>query len=220
MAFWSGQRIARTQHMISDFDEARIDCAAYNLSVGNCYFCTSEDEKNYKPQMRLAKGETFVIPPGQFAFLITKETVCIPDNTLAFISMRTMKKFQGLINVSGFHVDPGYKGNLVYSVFNAGPTNIDVSEGEKLFKIWFCDLDQTSDTQFRYSGKAASITNDLVKGMSGKVLSLRDLSAKIEELEKLRPAIDTLNLVYRTLVIGVIAALLLAIFSVAYEAWK
>jgi dCTP deaminase len=220
MAFWSGQRIARNQHIISDFDAAQIDCAAYNLRVGNCYFCTSEDEKNYKPQKILAKGETFVIPPGQFAFLITKETVCIPDNTLAFISMRTMKKFQGLINVSGFHVDPGYEGNLVYSVFNAGPTNVDVSEGEKLFKIWFCDLDQISEPQFRYRGKSASISNDLVKGMSGKVLSLRDLSAKLEELEKLRPSIDTLNLVYRTLVIGVIGALLLAIFSGAYEAWR
>lgn len=216
MTFWSGQRLARNRHLISDFDQDQIDCAAYNLRVGKCYFCTSQDEKSYQPQRSLDSGETFVIPPGQFAFLITREEVSIPDNALAFISMRTLKKFQGLINVSGFHVDPGYKGPLVYSVFNAGPTNIDISEGEKLFKIWFCDLDEKSRQEYVYTGKKASINNDLVKGMSGKVLSLRDLSEKIYEIEKLTPALETLNFIYRAIILGVFLAFILAVFSLAY----
>jgi dCTP deaminase len=45
-----------------------------------------------------------------------------------------------LINVSGFHVDPGYKGNLVFSVYNAGSSQISLSAGEPCFLIWFADL--------------------------------------------------------------------------------
>jgi hypothetical protein len=41
---------------------------------------------------------------------------------MAFISMRTAFKFKGLVNISGFHVDPGYKGKLIFAVFNASPT--------------------------------------------------------------------------------------------------
>ena len=51
-----------------------------------------------------------MIPPGQFAFLLTAETVTMPDNAIAFISIKARLKFNGLINISGFHVDPGYRG--------------------------------------------------------------------------------------------------------------
>ena len=51
----------------------------------------------------------FTIPPGQFAFLLTEEVVSVPPDALAFISIRAKTKFRGLVNVSGFHVDPGYQ---------------------------------------------------------------------------------------------------------------
>lgn len=221
MSFWSGQRLARNKHLISDFNESQIDCAAYNLRVGNCYYCTSEEDDHYQTKRILGEGETFVIPPGQFAFLITKEEVYVPDNAIAFISMKTGLKFQGLINVSGFHVDPGYKGNLVYSVFNAGPTNISITAGERIFKIWFSDLDDTSEKKFLYSGKSASITNELIKGMSMQVLSLRDLSKKLRNVEEKqieqKTVLDNLNFIYRGLIVALLVGTILAYLNHAFK---
>jgi dCTP deaminase len=48
----------------------------------------------------------------------------------------------GLINVSGFHVDPGFYGKLIYAVYNAGPSEIHLSRGTEMFLIWFADLDK------------------------------------------------------------------------------
>jgi dCTP deaminase len=46
--------------------------------------------------------------------------------------------------VSGFHVDPGYSGKLIYAVYNASPSPVQICEGESVFKIWFADLDRPS----------------------------------------------------------------------------
>ena len=42
-----------------------------------------------------------------------------------------------LINVSGFHVDPNYKGKLIFSAFNAGPRDIILRKLDPVFMIFF-----------------------------------------------------------------------------------
>src|SRR6185312_1862106 len=106
------------------------------------------------------------------------EEVNIPDNAMAFISMRTRIKYQGLINVSGFHVDPGYRGKLVYAVYNASPSSIQISENDLVFKIWFCSLDEESANPFvrRPDDGLHEISNDMVRGMNREILSLQSLA--------------------------------------------
>lgn len=224
MAFWSGEKVKQNGFLIEEFEEKRQDCNGYNLRVGDAYYCTSEDIVNTQKRVDVKDGESFIIAPGQFAFLITKETVNVPQNAIAFISMRTGIKFQGLINVSGFHVDPGYKGQIVYSVYNASPSNIQISAGDPLFKIWFADLDRTSGAEYLYKGAAPkTISNDLIRGMSREVFSLQGLSEKIRALDtdiKTRFAtqqstIDNLYFIYRTLVISTMLATVGLIFTFA-----
>jgi hypothetical protein len=50
---------------------------------------------------RLAVGEPFIIPAGQFAFLLSMEEINVPPDGMAFISMRTGVKFQGLTESNG-----------------------------------------------------------------------------------------------------------------------
>ncbi len=189
MAFWSGEKIAEegrlSNRLISDFDEARIDCNAYALRMGNEYFVTADsaDPGRRQNQRRVIDPySSFVIPPGQFAFLQTKEMVKIPNDAMAFISMKATYKFQGLINVSGFHVDPGYEGQLVFSVYNAGPAPVHLRDSLPLFLIWFADLDRVS-AKTRLPNTEKSLSNDLLKGMSGEILSLQSLSEQIADIK-------------------------------------
>lgn len=46
------------------------------------------------------------------------------------------------MNVSGFHVDPGFHDHLLFSVYNAGPSVISLDYGEPYFPIWFAQLDE------------------------------------------------------------------------------
>jgi dCTP deaminase len=151
MSFWSGEKLAANPSVVTGFSSDHVDANAYNLHMGNCYFRTADDLGGEdQKKTTLSPGESFIIPAGQFAFLLTKETVNVPANAMAFISMRTGIKFQGLINVSGFHVDPGYSGKLIYAVYNASPSPVQICEGDPIFKIWFADLDRRSDQRYLF----------------------------------------------------------------------
>lgn len=132
---------------------------------------------------KLADGECFAIPPGQFAFLLTKEDVAVPDDAIAFLSIKARTKFRGLINISGFHVDPGYRGKLLFSVLNAGPQPVHVRQGDALFLIWYASLDGRTENNKRGQG-FGGIDSTLINGISGPILSLQSLSEKQRALEK------------------------------------
>jgi dCTP deaminase len=210
---------------VDPFRDDQIDCNGYTLRMGEIYYRTGEHEAGYEQKKTsLTSGESFLIPAGQFAFLLTKETVRIPADAMAFISMRTGIKFQGLINVSGFHVDPGYQGKLIYAVYNASPSAIQICEGDPIFKIWFSDLDAESKTPYLFDGKGlADITGEMIKGMNKEIYSLQSLAEKIREQQHAidarfaaqQPVIDHLQMIWRTAIMGVIGAALLSFLAFA-----
>lgn len=216
--FWSGETLRQNPTVVSEFDEKQIDCNSYTIRMGDKYYITADKEGANANKQSLKVGDTFVIPPGQFAYLLSKETVNIPASVMGFISMRTGLKFQGLINVSGFHVDPGYNGRLVLAVYNAGTLPVLITGGENIFKIWFAKLDVDA-TAHLFDGKASNdISNDLVRGMSREILTLQTLSEKVRaidlKLAEQKPTIDLLIFIWRAIILAVIAAGVLAIFSV------
>src|SRR5690349_13918290 len=143
--FWSGETLSkRLVGLIEPFSPDRIDCASYTLSIGSEVYVSPNDQDADPTAVtvrRLDPGDAFTIPPGQFAFLLTEEIVVVPNDALAFISIRSKIKFRGLVNVSGFHVDPGYRGQLTFAVFNAGPAPIHLKRGQQVFLIWYASLD-------------------------------------------------------------------------------
>ena len=217
MTFWSGEKLLKNTSVIDGFDPNRMDTNAFNLRMGDCYFVTGDaDDQNDQTKRFLSEGQPFLIPSGQFAYLVTAETVHVPDDAMAFISMRTGIKFKGLINVSGFHVDPGYEGKLVFAAFNASPSPIQICEGDPVFKIWFAGLDVTSSSEHLFEGAGqATIENDLIRGMSKEIYSLQSIAQKFQELENeierkfatQKPVIDNLTFIWRSLQIGLIIVL-------------
>jgi dCTP deaminase len=114
MAFWSSETLRtqiEDQNLICPFDIKAIKHGAYEMALGPETFVTSTAEGTKRV---LKEGEQLRIPPGQIALLMTSETVKVPSDSIAFISMRAGVKLQGLINISGFHVDPGFEGQLKY----------------------------------------------------------------------------------------------------------
>lgn len=197
MAFWSGQELARraaNENLVSSFDTKNIDCASYTLHLGRQTFITQEGNKfrklldrGYVPGLKnLEPDDVISIPPGQFAFLLTEEKVRMPLDALGFISIKAGKKYKGLVNVSGFHVDPGWDGYLMFSVFNAGPMHIVLKRGEPLFLLWFASLDQVSEASYRYKPTPESAEPEIqvkyVQGLTQPVQSLPSLSRDVAKL--------------------------------------
>ncbi len=128
--------------------------------------------------------EQFTIPPGQLAILITEETIKVPTDLLAFISIKASIKFKGLVNVSGFHVDPGFNGKLKFSVYNAGSEGLVLERGQPAFSIWFATFDRPTDLAYNgVHNHQARITPADVMYLQGDVASPAHLLEKIKSLE-------------------------------------
>jgi dCTP deaminase len=184
MSFWNTDRLILRQSkekLVEPFDRQFAKQGAYELSLGPEAFITSEPNATKKT---LAVGEQLSIPPGQFGLLLTEEVVTVPDDTIGFISVRFTIKRRGLVNVSGFHVDPGFSGRLKFAVYNAGSQPIVVSRGERIFMIWFSDLTASTSDPYRGGGTGQNaITSQDVMFIQGEVASPAALSKKIEDLK-------------------------------------
>jgi len=183
MPFWSSQTLkARipAEQLVEPYDQNRVVHCAYEMGVGTEAFVTS----NPSDKTQVSAGAKIVIPPGQFGLLVTRETVYVPANAIAFISIRAGIKFQGLVNVSGFHVDPGYRGQLKFAVYNAGSRTIVLDQDQRVFMIWFADLDHTDENPYpdRQPPQYA-ITADDVARIQGDVASPAVLKKQLDELK-------------------------------------
>src|SRR5260370_16376866 len=165
MSFWTTQKI---RHAVTSDNSPvvqpnldRVNNACYELSLGTEAFITSSGgtKQTYK------EGEQVLLPPGQSALLITEEELRIPRNVLAFISIKASKKMSGLVNISGFHVDPGFQGRLKFSVYNPGSEPTFLALGDRLFPIWFYELDEDNEDVYRgqHQGQMHIISEDAMR---------------------------------------------------------
>jgi dCTP deaminase len=185
MAFWSSKTLKRripSEQIIVPYADTSVVSCAYELRLGDEAFVTSS--KNGKKQ-HIRPRDEIVIHPGQFGLLITKEVINIPKDTLGLISIKASIKFRGLINVSGFHVDPGFNGRLKFSVYNAGGQDINLSRDQLVFMIWFAALDEEVDVAYKGEHQnQMEITSKDVMDIKGEMASPAVLSERLTNLER------------------------------------
>ena len=149
-----------------------------DLKIGSEYFLSGGDV----PKNLNDDNQFIVIKPGKFGSLITKEIISIDNNHVGLISVKFSYKQKGLINVSGFHVDPNYEGNIIFTVFNAGPRDIYIKKDDYVFMICFLELKESlSDTEKKNGYE--SIPSNMIEGLSGNSLTLTENNRRIEQLE-------------------------------------
>jgi dCTP deaminase len=191
MAFWCTRTLRErieAENLIVPYDPDRVKHSAYELGVGReAYITASSKRKRSKSHVRsrVPPGEKIVIPPGQFGLLTTQEVVAVPEDSIAFISIRAGIKFRGLVNVSGFHVDPGYKDHLKFAVYNAGSQPVVLDQKQRVFMIWFSELDDVDTEPYKNKPRGRYIINseDVTK-IQGEVASPAELKKRIDELDR------------------------------------
>lgn len=184
MTFWSSQKIEANLARLTDYHEPKmVDCNALTLRVGPEVYVTPGLERpapSLHTKQRLEPGDSIPIPPGQFAFLLTEEVITIPPEQMGFISIKATYKLRGLVNVSGFHVDPGWSGRPIFTVFNAGPATIQLERGLPVFLLWIADLDEASDKR-KTDPAAPNIPPGIINNITGVVDSIYALETRVKE---------------------------------------
>lgn len=206
--FWSTQTMRdRLDGHIKPFRPKRIMHGAYHLSLGDEAHVTGSGRMVQGGRLRTRLDEDHVvIPPGQFALLLTEETVEIPKDAIGFISIRSQRKLAGLVNVSGFHVDPGYKGKLTFAVLNAGSSQLVISAGEDLFLLWCCSLDRETEDPYdgQHNNRARIFGREITK-LKGPTYNPTALAETVNRLDHRSKHLRTIGYI----ILGAVATMIL-----------
>lgn len=187
MAFWTTELFRERlepDSIVTPGNPERIKQGCYQLAVGREVCITDQSDETQKIILE-NDDVTAVIPPGQFGLLTTEEEVSVPADAIGFISIRFKHKAKGLINVSGFHVDPGFRGRLKFSVYNAGSQSVALQRGDDAFMFWLANL--VGPTTDIYNGNHQGqdgISSSDVERMQGVLYSPAALRERITDLEK------------------------------------
>jgi len=109
---------------------------------------------------------------------------------------------------------------------NSGPTPHHLEEGEKLFLIWYADLDRETEKKKNPDEGFVGLSPKLVNDISGEILSLQSLSERQRELEKdlvrqigeQTSKVERLS-VYVTVLVGLNVALFTGGLLLALQQW-
>ncbi len=82
------------------------------------------------------KIQKFVIKPGQQYIVSTIEKVNLPQDITANFWLRSTLYRSGII-LSGGNVAPGYSGELSFTLFNSGKSNVTIELGARIIHILF-----------------------------------------------------------------------------------
>lgn len=214
MAFWSTEKFETEQNrcsIVSDFSKDRLEHGRYSLRLDREVVVTPDGLTDGPLP---GEGKSLPIPPGQFALLFTLESVNIPTNAMGLISVRTSEKIKGLINVSGFHVDPGFKGHLKFSVYNAGNRLIYLDYESPCFLLWLCALDRPTEDSWDKRNKFLKnvIPAKDREQMCDKRHSPAALNNRLEKLERQADAIVAVGVI-------IVFPLLVAFGVATFEHW-
>lgn len=205
MAFWTTQKLKQQGNLglVAPYNAERVKAGHYELCMGCEIFITLTPKRRQRQglgSVKLGPGQQIRIPSGQFAICLVDEEVCMPKNAMGLLSMRTGKKMYGLINVSGFHVDPGFRGKLKFAIFNAGPNSVTLTQGEPTFLLWVTDLTEEDAEPFKSTGWQDTIDVKYQAALIGKNLTLKALEKRVDFLQKcvigLAPALVLLTSVF------------------------
>jgi len=164
--------------LFSAFDISSLQPANYDLHLGKeCYVTTEK-----YPKILETSDGAISIEPGEFGILTTHEYIYVPSDLLGLISLKFTYKKQGLVNISGFHVDPGYHGRIIFAVYNTGPKSILLRYKDPVFMIMYDTLEKR--TAIEYKGSTfTNIPVDIISNLKGPSVSVMNLNERIKSLE-------------------------------------
>ncbi len=184
------------------FEEKCVGQSSYDLRLGGETYVVGK-----KAPRKLDNEDPYlVLKPGQFAILTCYEKILLPREIMGFITLRNRYKMQGLVNVSGFHVDPTFQEQLVFAVQNVGATEIRLKYMEPTFTIFFAKVDRNTDPDVEVATRRLGITLQDIAQLGGSTITLGKLK---EEMDQLRRMV----FVYAPIIVAATIALIVALLK-------
>lgn len=152
-------------------DENKIECASYNLHLGNKY--KNSDKKRNNRMLDASENDNLIeIKPYSYIIVHPKEEIQLPTFVTAKFDL-TVGMFQkGLILSASTQVDPGFYGYITCLLYNPSDTSITLKVSDEFLTIEFYT---TTYNTIGYNGKRKfksleeQLAPDAIKKSSNKL---------------------------------------------------
>jgi dCTP deaminase len=114
---------------IDPFDERNVRLAAIDLTLDD-FIITTDGEK-----VDTSDGQSFVLKAGRTVNVSTREWIDLPQDYIGRVGAMTTLASIGIVTLHGFQIDPGFKGNLQFCIFNAGSRNFELRSGMPIVSL-------------------------------------------------------------------------------------
>ncbi len=159
--------------------DSPVQPASLDLSVGLVFTPCTEDQN----KQDLPGGETqYVLKPGHTAIVLSREELKMPDNFLAIGFPPSKVSVQGILMTNPGQVDPGYEGQLRFTVINMGSQDFVLREGDVIVSLILMELKKSAQSGWltRHSGqKGGPITWENLNRVSSDFVNVEDRARKV-----------------------------------------
>lgn len=79
----------------------------------------------------------YIIEPGEFVLMASREHLNIPNGILAFINGRSSIARMGIQTEQAGLIDAGFKGTITFEMYNQSPNPVALYEGMRVAQVYF-----------------------------------------------------------------------------------
>ncbi len=145
-------------HLIDDYCPENIQACSYDLRMGGQYYYYKKGDHGVNVRS-LPKGGLLEIPPNAICYVITEESVNMPENLTASISLSFGLIKQGVMLAAQPPYDPGYKGKTVALLHNLSNEPVKIERGQHILNIVFTKLSIPVNAEQLYKGGYQGLTD-------------------------------------------------------------
>jgi len=114
---------------VDPFDERNVQLASIDLTLDDFIITTDGDKVDS------SGGQSFVLKAGRTVNVSTREWIEFPQDYIGRVGAMTALASIGIMTSHGFQIDPGFKGNLQFCIFNAGAKNFELRGGMPIISL-------------------------------------------------------------------------------------
>lgn len=126
------QRAVARPALISPFIARNVRLSSYDLTIGEEIYSGKNGTSSTVHTETLQSRQAFTIPAHGVCFILSEETITLPHDITAKVSLRMSLVYRGLILTSQPPFDPGYVGKVIMMVHNLSSEPINLQRGDRI----------------------------------------------------------------------------------------
>ena len=188
--------------LIVPFKSEHLRGSSYDLTIGDEYYIGENNKRRPLTTERLRPSQSFTVPPHAICFILTEESINLPRDITAKISLRMTHIYEGMMLTSQPPFDPGYRGKVIIMLHNLSSSSVHFKQGERVATIEFSRLDEPSK-DMKPHRSVQTLQSQLGKPLTSSLSEIASVS------NRARDKVDSLvnqTLIFVTIILAAMTA--------------